>query len=595
MTIIETNNVTSIQSIKFLSTNNGNDRIYEMRVRSAICILAFSVLATVLVSSTAIQPNVARAETIIDEIDCSIYDCSSLYRGFEFNTESGQGSIYSEASMAAITYADKPSDIKQHYCKDGLKDPQCLNADYLKVIQSFAFCDKEFSYDCIETFEIVLESGEVIRGNLIGSVNSVPDQSGAIPIFGPFIPDNLLRFDFNDSEVEFYQLKVWAAYSQAVGIGRRNTKPALERLSEFVLYGGDDISVLQIGQFPRSGKYQNPYKCIPIDGSKCWAPVFDNKLRTFRLVIRRSGDATYSSKWKRAALGNPKISFKTVSGARPNVMTVEASQIAVPALSANFDWNDKDQRDEWTKLNKALAPIDRWESRPWCGGPLILELEECPKLRGTFLPHSKLVYPNGMYVPDAYDLYKTLVANVPRFNMADHMTEQFFLLEQPPWNISWNGCSPSQSFGLSSSNSLAIKNGLPTWDPSTNSIVIEAVAPHFASPENIHRGTFSIVMGKDLAICLWGKDSVNSAKVEISIYDDKGNQKSFVAASKVSDNIFSFNASGFTYSTAKIAVTLKQLSKFAVRCKKIRTIKTFEAQTPKCPKGWSKISSRKKR
>jgi len=532
--------------------------------------------SSLLITSFAVwsdpQLGIAGAESGIDQIDCEVLDCSPLNRQFEFNYN-GQR-IYREASIRGVT-GTSTANLKSFQCNGGLKDLLCREANGITQIQSLTFCDKELSYDCIESFETILESGEAISGKVIGSVNFTPDQSEAIPGFGPFVPDNLVRFDFPNSETEFYQLIAPVSFSVPVVVGESSAvgTPAMNRLHQAVFTGGN-LLINQINQFTKFGENHDPYKCISIDGFKCWGKVSDGKLRTFRIVMRRN---KYGVKdlgwgvWKVAQLSNAKVAFKTLNGPRPEVMTILASQVAVPGVSAKFEWNNKDQRREWTELNNALQPIDRWESRPWCGGPIVAELQECPLLRGTFAPESKLQYPNSMWTPDAFDLYRVLVTTVPRFNTANISSEDFFLGEQAPWNISWGDCNPGTSFGFSASNGLAVRNGLPSWDASTKSIKIDAVAPHFSSSGNVFQGTYSLVIQEALVRCLWGKNALELANVVISVYDESGIQKTSVAVSSFADGVFSFNASGFTYSTAKIEVKLKSQSAPAVAISKSTT------------------------
>ena len=499
--------------------------------------------------------------------------------------------------------------IRTGWCSSGLNDPLCREAETINVIQSLTLCDQLLSFDCIETFEILLESGEVVSGAHIGSVNQMPDQSGAIPSLGPFVPDNAFRFKLPSGETEFYLVDVPVSYTfGAINVGSVPTPSSMSRAVDQLSspgFRGGDVEVHQIDQFPRRGVNENTGRCIPIDGYTCWAKVSDGVLRRFRIVIRRKSYASTVQggwgTWKSAGLGDPNVSFKTVSGPRPEVMIIEATQVGIPGISARFHWGDKEQRSEWAELNESLARVDRWESRPWCGGPSSLELPSCPTLRGTFKPHSKLVYPNGMFVPDAFELFRSLAARIPRFNTASQLSEQFFLRQQPPWNVSWGGCQVDGAFGFSSSNGLAIKNGLPSWDSATNSIRIDAVAPHYASPGVVHRGVYSLVMPEQLVKCLWTKTKSDVVRVEISVYDEDGSQKSVIATSSVNDGLFNFKASGFTYSTSKIVIRglvespARPTKIYAVRCKKRNLARVFESKNPRCPSGWTKISVRLKK
>lgn len=578
-----------------------------MRKKSLSLWIAISVFASTFAVDSMFPSHLAKAEDLPNEIDCSVQDCTELVRWIEFNTGSAQGSLYSPAGM---TFGVKSREgIQSGWCSGGITDPLCREAETIGVHQSLTICDQSLSFDCIQSIEMILESGEEIPGTYFGSINSIPDQDGAISSLGPFVPDNAIRFRLPNGETETYFVDVPVSYnfgSISIGsVGSSNQPLARRAIDQIPTFSGGDIEIAQVARSPRTGVNSNQYSCIPIDGIMCWAKVSDGILRRFRIVIRRN---TYSSSfeggwgtWKSAGLGEPTVSFNVVSGPRPEVMTIEATQVGIPSISAKFHWSNINQRDEWNSLNQSLASVARWESRPWCGGPSSLGLGECPPLSGTFKPHNRLAYPNNMYVPDAFDLYRTLVSTIPRFDTANQISEEFFLRQQSPYNVNWNGCAVGGGFGFSTSNGLAIKNGLPSWNSLTNSIDIDVIAPHYASADVVHRGMYALVMPEQLVKCLWAKKKSDVLKVEISIYDEDGSQKSVVATSNLDNGVFNFRATGFTYSTSKIVIRslVEKLGSTSrinlVRCRKRNSVRVFESKNTRCPSGWKKLSSRLKK
>jgi hypothetical protein len=553
-------------------------------------LMFFSVLVATVFSSLATlatSPRVTASSTSGE--DCLGIDCSELIRSFDFNMGTGQDSIYSTAS---ITSRD---DGKSFWCKEGLLDPKCAFAESITSHQSLAMCDLSMSFDCVESLTIEIAPGEVIVGTVIGSVNAVPAVGAGIERLGPFVPDLLVQFSTPDNGLETYRFSVPVAYQLA-----RIANSDQYRVSSF--YGGN-FQINQVQRTSRAGVNQNPYRCIPIDSESCWTVKSDGVLRRFKFVIRRdqypSAFQDGWGTWKSASFGDPVVTIDVLStGPRRLRMQVEANQIEIPGVAVEYKWANRDERSIWSKIDEKLLAVDRWESRPWCGGPGELGLVDCPPLRGTFLPHSKLVYPNGMFVPDAYDLFKVFLEHDDRFNVAHQVTEKFSLEQQPPWNLAWGNCQLNNFFGFSTSNALAIKNGFPTWDSSSRSIVLDVVAPHFRPDGSVVNGTYSLVMPIELATCLWGSDVKNSMKVEISVVDQDGVTKTVVASSSLVGGLYTFTAKGFTYSANRLVIKpvlsapSSSARKFAVRCRKGKLTKTFVRATKTCPVNWTRLSAR---
>lgn len=533
-----------------------------------------------------------RAEALVSprvtsDIDCTLVDCSELVREIQFNADDSSRLAW----PAGMRYVNGvPGAFESGECTNGVLDPKCRDAERLIVNQSLTFCDSTLSFDCIEFFRIVLDSGQLLNGRLIGSVNKNPDQAGAVPSLGPFVSDNLVEFTLRSGQRETYFVKVPVAYQ----FGSNKQLP--------LFFSGGDFRVNQVALTSRTGVNQNPYRCVPFDDDTCWIPISDGVLRRFQLSLRsnRYPNASPSQGqwggWKSGALGSPKVAITQVKGTsfwnRPERIFYEATQVEIPSVNARFEWNNQHERNEWEKIDAALQSVERWESRPWCGGPPALGLPVCPRLRGTFQPSTKLVYPNTMFMPDPYLLYEKIVSIVPRFDTASSVREELFVIGQPPWNVTWNGCSVGNTFGFSSSNGLAIKYGIPQWDSRTGAIKIDVVAPHFASPQTLLRGSFSLVLPEPTISCLWGKSARDLIRVEVSVYDTNGTTKAAVTSATIDNGLFAFSASGFSYSTAQIVITgasLPSSSRISrLTCVRNGVKKLQPKGVTTCPKGWRK-------
>lgn len=544
-----------------------------------------------------------RADAFMDQsqagdVDCTTVDCSELVREIQFNADdSWTSSLSWPARMRYINGVSGATESGE--CTNGVLDPKCRDAETLIVNQSLTFCDSVLSFDCIEFFRIVLDTGQHLDGRLIGSVNENPDQAGAVSSLGPFISDNLVEFVLPNGQRESYFLKVPVAYQ--FGYTRQSLSSgmvrALDQIQSPFFYGGD-FRINQVGLTSRTGVNQNPYRCVPFDPESCWTPISDGVLRRFQLALRRNVYRNAPQRqwgdWKSGALGSPKVAITQAQGNRPERILYDAMQVEIPSVNARFEWNNRRERNEWEQVDAALKSVDRWESRPWCGGPLELGLPACPKLRGTFQPSTKLVYPNTMLMPDPYSLYEKMVSIVPRLDTASSISEQLFIVSQPPWNVTWNGCSvgTGASFGFSSSNGLAIKNGIPEWDSKVGAIKVDVIAPHRASPQTVLRGSYSLVLPESTISCLWGKSARDLIRVEVSVYDTNGATKAAVTSAAVNDGLFTFSASGFNYSTAQIVIRGTSLSGSSttkrLTCVKNGVKKLQLKGVTRCPRGWRK-------
>lgn len=549
-----------------------------------IVALVSSLLSTEVVRGGVdfLSPNIG--------VDCVGLDCSELVRLFDFNMGTGSDSIHTSVGM-------RPNVSGSRECQEGLIDPVCATAEDLISAHSLSICDSLMSFDCVESLRMILPDGEVVPGNVLGSVNAIPLPGGGVQALGPWVPDLLVQFATPDNGVETYQFNFRVSYL----LMRR--KPGSEQFLVRGFWGGG-FSVAQIERTSRVGVNQNPYRCIPIDSQLCWSRKSDGILRRFGFSIRRDEYPSLHKggwgTWKSASLGDPQIKLEVLSsGPRRFRMQVEASQIEIPGVSAEFAWSNIEERNTWTKIDESLRAVDRWESRPWCGGPKEIGLVACPQLRGTFVPHTRLVYPNGMYVPDAYDLFRTILSHDSRFNSAEEVIERFSLGEQPPWNVSWGNCPLQDYFGFSTSNALALKNGFPSWDSSSESVVLDVVAPHYRPNGSVFKGTYSLVIPIELATCLWGGDVKNSLKVEMSVVDQDGVSNTVIVNSSLNGNLFTFTAKGFTYSAKRIVIK-PVLSKsspspkvFAVKCRKGKSTKIFVKVNKTCPPNWVRVSVRR--
>jgi hypothetical protein len=140
--------------------------------------------------------------------------------------------------------------------------------------------------------------------------------------------------------------------------------------------------------------------------------------------------------------------------------------------------------------------------------------------------------------------------------------------------------------GSTSTNAMAYGEGPPIFDG--KELKASVAGMHFNSDGEVEQGRFEIRISKKLAACLYGfRDA--PVKATISIVGDNETPKvAITSVSQTGDSIF-LRASGFTFSTAHIAIRLTQ-TKISVTCRAGSKVKKISGTNPKCPKGYHRTA-----
>jgi hypothetical protein len=140
----------------------------------------------------------------------------------------------------------------------------------------------------------------------------------------------------------------------------------------------------------------------------------------------------------------------------------------------------------------------------------------------------------------------------------------------------------------------SIYQGLPTWNPSTQSIDVGLTAPHFNVDGSIHKGYFEASISKEMGRCLWGIDlsTKSVAKMSITYSGETGQEVQTVSGRFDGENYILFSAN-FHYSSPKISLKMQdpvmpEISKVSktIKCVRGKTTKSFSGANPKCPAGF---------
>lgn len=258
------------------------------------------------------------------------------------------------------------------------------------------------------------------------------------------------------------------------------------------------------------------------------------------------------------------------SGPRDNggrLVTIEGGNSIVPLVVLQIDSTDTARRQQF-----CTAQLSGWLRH--CQGSL--------KWLGMNVFSS---YSSG--TANGKPLYLALLEQFPEMDTAS--------LEWSGWSMQLNmqqdstlgTCTaPGGIYGAVSSNALMTDDSLPLWNPATQTLEFGVTSPHHRTNGDAAVGFYEMQLNESVARCLWGIE-VTPQNVSLSVTDEQGERKVAVTTIAVQDGMVIFRASGFTYSTTKLRISLKK-SNSRISCSKNGVTKLQPKGATTCPKGWRK-------
>lgn len=258
------------------------------------------------------------------------------------------------------------------------------------------------------------------------------------------------------------------------------------------------------------------------------------------------------------------------SGPRENgrrLVTVEGGNSIVPLVALRIDSIDAARRQQF-----CTAQLSGWLRH--CQGSL--------KWLGLNIFVS---YSSG--TANGKPPYLALLEQFPEMDTAS--------LEWSGWSMQLNmqqdstlgACTaPRGIYGAVSSNALMTDDSLPLWNPATQTLEFGVTSPHHRSNGDAAVGFYEMQLNERVARCLWGT-RVTPQNVSFSITDEQGENKVAATTIALKDGMVIFRASGFTYSTTKLRVSLKK-SDVRISCARNSVTKLQPKGATSCPKGWRK-------
>jgi hypothetical protein len=245
-------------------------------------------------------------------------------------------------------------------------------------------------------------------------------------------------------------------------------------------------------------------------------------------------------------------------------LTLEGMNTAFPVASFTISDSDVDRKAKFcSATNIAMSSWRCNSNSPW---------------RGNYLFNTA-----GSSGDQSKASFLSLVEIFPELNQATFDTLSWSLLINMKKVDQINSCQlPSGIYGVVGGNAMVIDESIPIWDQATQTLEFGVASPHYLANGQVARGFYEMQLNEQVAKCLWGT-KLAPTNFNLSVVDENGQSKVAAATVAVQNGMVVFRATGFTYSSAKLKVSLKKLI-----CVKNGAAKIQAKKLTTCPKGWKK-------
>ena len=158
--------------------------------------------------------------------------------------------------------------------------------------------------------------------------------------------------------------------------------------------------------------------------------------------------------------------------------------------------------------------------------------------------------------------------------------------------------------GLVTTNATQYLDGPPSFNLGTQSLDYKVAAPHLTPKGDVFQGNYNLLLRSDVARCLYGF-SAAPISATVSVLSESGTASVQTQSLAEKGGWLSLSASGFTFSSPTIRVTLAQaknepaiavaptlvkpvVKKITIKCVRGKTVKSVVGVNPKCPVGYTK-------
>ena len=495
------------------------------------------------------------------------------------------------SSLYGLSGARRDGFIEKMALCDSLDSPNCaLPATKAILFTSiFTKCSNDLDTDCIESFSVKNEDGQINPGQFQRNWAPGPvftgNKSRNVPTgYGP----STWIVKKSGSEFETYALNV--GVNGFIDLERDTNKSSFESFFAAVQpikelsgpeYDGPVANVVKRGEGESTGWNTNFVErgCQIAERGGCGYRMPFDLEKTVVLKVRLSQPV---QGWLHGRLRDANIVMSTATD-NSQIVEISAKPLSVPSIFGWVKWGDLPQ-----KL-KQLYPVG-------AGGTSrnFDDFTTTDLASRTLLTKSEV---SGDFAINEMNLWLPLL-NDRAAAMRTFWVAQTIRGELP---FESQNCVTGKGFtGVIGTNAAVYSDGPPKFDQSEQSLNYTVGASHFDSKGELFKGYYQLNLRSDVARCLYGfGSSPIQAKIEVSSSDGTPSVATTVITEK--DGWLKMTASGFTFSTPKIKVKLSQekasapgvvVKKLAkevtITCAKGKKVQRIYGVKPKCPTGYKK-------
>jgi hypothetical protein len=570
-----------------------------------IALAAFAVLA-------ASAPSSLSAE-IEDELLRTPTETSVLNTGVMFKSTSGG---FIESGLFARYPNDSRNNFRIRTCAD-MKDPLCDDATSLYYNTFLPMCSATITFDCVEKFVARNKDGKELTASL-DAIQPTPSLSPYIPnaeknLVGPGQP---LVFAIPGAEHPGGNRYLLSA-SLIGATPEGEHRPG----QEFGKFTPNNIQItveaVDYVQATRAGEYQkgrwvyyesekksalqkNPFStCSVEEDAFCMNKRAFPADLTFQVVLKLRSS---TNGWLFGRVQKPNVSISAIPGGER--WDLSAAPVRVAQI-----W-------EFVPLAQMPASFTQWKVENWDSAP------SSPLTDNSTSPPTMVRIPNALNTGGVEIPIKWLNYWMP-------ITGDKATASPGVWSIRNLGPSEMNNSsscydsgnsrykekrvtGMVTSNAMITSAGPPQFDQKEQALIYQVAGPHFEKDgKTLFRGTYDLVMRKDVAQCLY---NFSNAPIKATISVINANGEEIVATEQLAERNdasgewITLGKYGFTFSSPKLKVKLTQeksaapavtagkpsaatkpattTKKNSITCIKGKLKKVVSGSKPKCPTGY---------
>ena len=440
------------------------------------------------------------------------------------------GGLLQVSSGSAAGWSSSP-------CDRGFTNPKCaVETNTLITTNTLTLCDSKITIPCIEEVFAQNEKSDWIKGVSAGS-RTPPWSDYAFTArpeleLGAANRNNLFTFaGIGDPVNNLFEINPIMVRSIVKGVLQAPTQVSMA--IHAVYEDKNEPEPWKSRWDAKNGAevVKEIYRCLdlPLYTTKCWKYASNPLTNNFKVVLRLP---SAPSGWLSGRLSNPNIIFENLPGtpSQPFRLTISGSPVPTPTLVKQYFYDVPTEKEAWDKVGNVF-------NLPWT-----IKMSVSPSL-----------------TPTSIDQFTAAVKADSDLDTATSIVDKWLV------NLSWGktyegelGSCPNTGFlGYVGSNSLTYGSELPTYDPSTGSLIYRVASPHFMPAGQEFTGIYAMVLNREYANCIW-KLSGAAISASVEVLSEDGKPKIATASAKFNETTINFVATGFTFSSPTLRVKLVQ-------------------------------------